>query len=55
MSGMYAVHLISATDRGRATPGQAAAEYKCWIADLFDRTRKELHAAEASYSHAEGF
>jgi hypothetical protein len=52
---MYAVHLISAAERGRATPGQAAAEYKSWVAGLFDQTRKELHAAETSWSQAEGF
>jgi len=55
MSGMYAVHLFSAAERGRATPGQAAAEYKSWVAGLFDQTRKELHAAETSWSQAEGF
>jgi len=42
MSGMYSVHLISATDCGLATTSQAAAEYRRWFSDLFDKTRTEL-------------
>lgn len=42
MSGIYAVHLISATDRKLTTPSKAAAEYRRWISELFDKTRTEL-------------
>jgi flavin-dependent dehydrogenase len=53
MSGMYAAHLISAVDQGRATYGQVVAEYKSWISRLFDQTRKELHAVEQKEQHHE--
>jgi hypothetical protein len=42
MSGIYAVHLTVAVDRGKATPSQAAEEYRRWIGELFDRTGEEL-------------
>lgn len=42
MSGIYAVHLISVTDRALTTPCEAATEYRRWIAELFDKTRTEL-------------
>jgi len=36
MSGIYAVHRITAVKHGMETPRQAATEYKRWIGAIFD-------------------
>jgi 2-polyprenyl-6-methoxyphenol hydroxylase-like FAD-dependent oxidoreductase len=47
MSGMQAVHLIRAADQGRIEPSEAAANYRVWIARLFEGTYRELHPGQA--------
>jgi flavin-dependent dehydrogenase len=47
MSGMQAVHLIRAADQGRIEPSEAAAQYRVWIARLFEGTYSERHPAQA--------
>jgi len=42
MSGMYAVHLLTAIAQGKVTPEEAANEYKRWIANIFDTTAAGL-------------
>jgi 2-polyprenyl-6-methoxyphenol hydroxylase-like FAD-dependent oxidoreductase len=42
MSGIYAVHLIDAIRQEGSTPAQAAAEYRRWMEELFDRSSDEL-------------
>lgn len=54
MSGIYATHLISATNQGRVTREEAFAAYKRWIADMFDRTRMEFIHTEILHSRHVG-
>ena len=38
MSGIYAVHLISAIQKGETSRHDAVIEYKRWIGEMFDRS-----------------
>lgn len=44
MSGIYAVHLISAVNQQKATLCQVIGKYKRWIVDLFNASSKAVNA-----------
>jgi 2-polyprenyl-6-methoxyphenol hydroxylase-like FAD-dependent oxidoreductase len=52
ISGIYAVHLITAVCQGTLGSQHAAREYKRWVGEMFDRTITDFNYLQTNQAHA---